>query len=226
MFKTFAIASVASMSAVAAMAGGYTAPVVEAAPVAPVIVPVLPTGWDGAYIGGNVNWGKSKVEAKDGLADLGLGKKISEPDGTSGALRAGYDWQVGHGVYGLGAEYNFGKYKDSVNDAYATALGADGDVKIDKAGTLFARAGYAFNDNWLAYGLLGYTWADAKYDDGASQKKGVDGVTYGLGAEYKFNQNWSSYLEYAYTDLGSFDTSVGKADADLQQIKLGVNYRF
>ncbi|MFC3057703.1 outer membrane protein [Paenirhodobacter populi] len=223
MIKTFAIASVASMSAVAAMAGGYTAPVVEAAPVAPVVVPVYPTGWDGAYIGANINWGKSKVEAKDELADA-LGKKISEPDGTNGALRAGYDWQSGNGVYGLGAEYNFGKYKDSLTGNYAAL--SDGDVKIDKAGTLFARAGYAFNDNWLAYGLLGYTWADAKYDDGASQKKGVDGVTYGLGAEYKFNQNWSSYLEYAYTDLGSFDTSIGKAEADLQQIKLGVNYRF
>ena len=58
------------------------------------------------------------------------------------------------------------------------------------------------------------------------QSEDLDGVTIGFGGEYMFTQNWTGYAEYSYTDFGDIDNTDGQLEADLQQIKFGVNYRF
>ena len=88
---------------------------------------------------------------------------------------------------------------------------------------MFLRAGYAFSDQLMAYGLLGYTHAKL---EAPGLSENVDGGTVGLGAEYRFNPNWSGYAEYAYTDLGSVGDEELSSDLDLNQVKLGVNFRF
>ncbi|MFN8684171.1 outer membrane protein [Paracoccus sp. P2] len=159
---------------------------------------------------------------------------MTKPDGVSGAIRVGYDWQVGKGVFGLGGEYNLGKYDGGLSGVYGDALGelgGDLNLEVEKAATIFARAGYAVNENLLAYGLLGYTWADVdgRASDGFetySDSTDLDGVTVGIGAEYRFTNNWSGYAEYAYTDFGTVKDTEGNVEATMQQVKLGVNYRF
>ncbi|WP_406870878.1 outer membrane beta-barrel protein [Thioclava sp. 'Guangxiensis'] len=220
-----------ALSSTVAFAGGYTTPVVEAAPVATAVVAPV-ADWSGAYVGGNVNYGSASIDATGDLGDLleafGADKTLAEPDGASAALRAGYDWQFGQTVLGLGGEYNFGKYKSGLANGYDAFVGEDVDFEIKNVAAIFARAGYAFNDKFMAYGLLGYSWGklEASVDGLGSEEEDLDGVTIGLGGEYLINDKWSAYGEYAYTDFGDIDNTEGNVEADLHQIKAGVNYRF
>lgn len=208
--------SLVALAAAPAFAGGYVAPVVDVEPVVAVTPAPIVGTWTGGYLGANVNYGKAEFDPTDTTL---YGE--AEPDGANFALRGGYDWQHGNGVFGLGAEYNLAKYKDD----FALTSTTNGEVQLKNVGTVFLRAGYAFNDQLLGYGLLGYTHAKL---DGDGPTGSVDGPTLGLGAEYRFNPNWSGYAEYAYTDFGSVETTaeLGDVDAKLNQVKLGVNFRF
>ncbi|MFC0278829.1 outer membrane protein [Falsigemmobacter intermedius] len=195
MLSTAAVVATAG----AALAGGVAAPVMEPV-IAPVVVAAAPVGaWQGGYAGANLSWGKVGI---DGYDDL---------DGAGIALRGGYDWQNGNTVFGLGADYDFGKQK-------ADFVG--GEQALKNAGTVFARLGYDAN-GWLPYASLGYTWAKM---EGPVVNENVDGYTIGLGVERKFTPNWAGYAEISHTDFGNID-ALG-VDADMQKIKLGVNYRF
>lgn len=209
MIKHFTIGTaLAALVAAPAFAGGYTAPIIETAPQIEMVPAVVPA-WTGGYLGANLNYGKGKVEGPNIAPSY-------KPDGASGAVRAGYDWQFSpQGVFGIGAEYNLGKYKDNI--------GGD-EANLKNAATIFARAGYAFNENLLAYGLVGYSRAKLNMTAGPVSET-VDGWTAGLGAEYRINDNWSSYAEYAHSDLGDV-ASAGIDKVKLDQVKLGVNFRF
>ncbi|WP_449040442.1 outer membrane protein [Paracoccus sp. (in: a-proteobacteria)] len=207
--------SLAALAAAPALAGGYVAPVADVEPVVAVTPAPIVGTWAGGYLGANVNYGKAGFDYPadaEVLAD-------PEPDGANFALRGGYDWQRGNGVFGIGAEYNLGKYKDDVTVGGEVPVSAE--LEMKNVGTVFLRAGYAFSDQLMAYGLLGYTHAKL---EGGGDSETVDGATLGLGTEYRFNPNWSGYAEYAYSDLGEVgDTGI---DVDLSQVKLGVNFRF
>lgn len=213
----------------AASAGGLAAPVVEPVVVVATYAPVA--SWEGAYLGGNLNYGKGKLKANGELADelseFGLGKTLSKPNGTSFAIRGGYDWQFGQVVAGLGVEYNLGHYKKGQHDI-GDEISVDS-IKLKNVGTLFGRVGYAFDQNWMGYGLLGYSWGKVEAqdsDDGSKSKNNLNGTTIGLGLAYKIDDNWSAYGEYAYTNFGKVKDTDGDLKATLQQVKLGVNYRF
>ena len=205
--------SLLALAAAPAFAGGYVAPVVDVEPVVVTPAPII-AAWTGGYVGANLNYGKTNtLEWGDALS--------ARPDGANGALRAGYDWQRGNGVFGLGAEYNFTKYKDDIT--------VEGDVfgesRLKDLGMVFVRAGYAFNDQTMAYGLLGYSHGKLELSDGFdSVSETVKGPTVGIGAEHRFNENWSGYAEYAHTRFGTVDIVDQKVKLD--QVKLGVNFRF
>jgi len=230
MNKSIYASAAALFISVPAFAGIIDAPVMEQASMivsAPQATPV----WSGGYVGGNINLGYGSLDAAGELAALlaeeGFGKNLSEPDGVSGSIRGGYDWQMGRGVFGLGAEYNFGKYEGGPEGGFPELTDGQGNVKIDKMATIFARGGYAFNDQFMAYGLIGYSQAEGTAGiDGDGETFDLDGVTLGLGGEYKLTQNWSAYGEYSYTDFGVVKDTDGQLEADLHQIKIGVNYRF
>ncbi|RAZ83502.1 outer membrane protein [Cereibacter johrii] len=243
MFDKMMISAVAiGISTSMALAGGPISPILDAEPAAPVASAA--PAWTGGYIGGNVNFGKGKLNAAGDLADalseiedafgVSLDRTLAKPDGVSAALRAGYDWQLGKGVLGLGAEYNIGTYKSGFEGDlgdFVESVGADAEVRLKNTATIFARAGYLFNDNLLAYGLVGYTRAKGEVSASAggfsdSYSETLKGTTFGVGAEYKVNANWSAYAEYAYTDFGDISGTEGNLEAELSQIKLGANYRF
>ncbi|SEI05443.1 outer membrane immunogenic protein [Paracoccus alkenifer] len=213
MIRTTALAtSLAMLAAAPALAGGYVAPVVDVEPVVVTPAPII-AAWTGGYVGANLNYGKTDT------LDLGDGFS-ARPDGANGALRAGYDWQRGNGVFGLGAEYNFTKYKDDITGVD----GPDGEARLKDLGMVFARAGYAFNDQTMAYGLLGYSHGKLELANGTTISETVKGPTLGIGAEHRFNENWSGYAEYAHTRFGTVDIVDQKVKLD--QVKLGVNFRF
>lgn len=211
--------SLAALAAAPALAGGYVAPVADVEPVVAVTPAPIVGTWAGGYLGANVNYGKAGSDLPTGFTWLG---GEPEPDGANFALRGGYDWQRGNGVFGLGAEYNLGKYTDDVS-IEVDGEPASAELEMKNVGTVFLRAGYAFSDQLMAYGLLGYTHAKLEV---AGFSESVDGATLGLGAEYRFNPNWSGYAEYAYSDLGDVDVDGTDVGVDLSQVKLGVNFRF
>lgn len=181
----------------AAMAGGPAAPIIEPVVTAPVVVAPLTFGaWEGGYIGGNIGHGRTDWAGN------------TDSKGTTAAIRGGYDWQVGRGVWGLGAEYDLGKTDG-------------GGVTVDKAATIFGRVGYDMGQ-WMPYGQVGYTWADAQAG-GVSDS--IDGYTLAVGAEYKINPQWSGYGEFSVSEFGNL-SEFGNIDAQTEKLKLGVNYRF
>lgn len=255
MKKLFLSSTIGALSGSAALAGGYAAPVVEQPVVAMTTAPAPAGNWSGGYVGGNLTWGRAEVKANDrlfnGLSDVIydetgydfaagelrdlLGKTISKPDGVGGALRAGYDWQSGSVVYGVGGEYNLGKIDGGLEGGWREGLdlinealdeNIDPTVEISKAATLFGRVGYAAGD-WMPYALLGYTWADGKVSLlGETAKADLKGITAGIGAERRFGDNWSGYGEWAYTNFGDVKDADKAIEVKMNQVKLGVNYRF
>ena len=222
--------SLLALAAAPAFAGGYVAPVVDVEPVVVTPAPII-AAWTGGYVGANLNYGKtnSVTQAYGGFPE-GLSTR---PDGASAALRGGYDWQRGNGVFGLGAEYNFGKYEDDIK--FTQGVNGDastdtrGEARLKNLGMIFVRAGYAFNDQTMAYGLLGYSHGKAEvegtlFDVAFSESETVKGPTLGIGAEHRFNENWSGYAEYAHTRFGTVGNLNEKLKLD--QVKLGVNFRF
>ena len=219
MIRTTALAtSLAMLAAAPALAGGYVAPVVDVEPVVVTPAPII-AAWTGGYVGANLNYGKTDTLDWDDTLS-------ARPDGANGALRAGYDWQRGNGVFGLGAEYNFTKYKDDITDSSITdGDNVVGEARLKDLGMVFVRAGYAFNDQTMAYGLLGYSHGKLELSsDEGSVSETVKGPTLGIGAEHRFNENWSGYAEYAHTRFGTVDIVDQKVKLD--QVKLGVNFRF
>lgn len=214
-----------------ANAGGFTAPAFEVAPVRPDEMAREPAlSWAGAYVGGNLNYGAGKVTAAGDLGKSltadGFNRNFAKPNGGAVGLRAGYDWQFGQFVAGLGGEYSLGQYKSKFSGVYKSEYpGAE--VKFRNVATVFARAGYVFADNWMGYGLLGYSRADGKASGyGGSESKSLNGMTLGVGLAYAIDQNWSAYGEYTYTDFGKVSGTSGNVKAELKQFQVGVNYRF
>jgi len=226
MIRTTALAtSLAMLAAAPALAGGYVAPVVDVEPVLVTPAPII-AAWTGGYVGANLNYGKTNsINPTEGDSAFAYSTR---PDGANGALRAGYDWQRGNGVFGLGAEYNFTKYKDDLTDDGEVV----GESRLKDLGMVFVRAGYAFNDQTMAYGLLGYSHGKMELGidpvgdgpAGFTLSETVKGPTVGIGAEHRFNENWSGYAEYAHTRFGTVDIVDQKVKLD--QVKLGVNFRF
>lgn len=200
-------------------------------------------GINGGYAAGTVDWSGTYYDA--GGAALG-----PSTDGTmdlSGWLAGGTigaNMQMGSFVLGVEGDVDW------------TNITGEGDAidpldpnpsvpstKLDWLATLRARAGIAV-DNLVLYGTAGGAWSGGSMTitnlDGAGDDETADitasGWTAGVGAEYALSDNMSVKAEYLYTRL-SMDpvdfTNVPPADhltakgtADINTIKLGLNFKF
>lgn len=185
-----------------AMAGGL-----QVAPAEPQVMAVQPApqapygNWQGVSVGANLTWGKSKAS---GLA--------GRPDGAGLGLRSNFDWQFDRMVLGFGSDLDFGKTKGTFGGAAA---------EIGRTGTIFAKAGYDAGQ-WMPYALAGYS--KARLETGGARSN-MDGYTLGLGAEYRINQQVSTYAEYTYSNFGNV-AALGNAKVDTQKLRMGLNFRF
>jgi outer membrane immunogenic protein len=164
--------------------------------------------WAGPYLGGNLGyeWGT--------VSNTG-----TKPNGVTGGIDAGYNWQTGNWVYGIegdiqlsAADDTFAPYKFS-NPWFGTARG---------------RIGYAFN-NILLYGTGGVAFGDLRGDTfGLSEDHVAAGWTAGLGAEFALTQNWSAKAEYLYVDLSSqrYNITGLPNGYSFGVARVGVNYHF
>ena len=225
--KTFLLAGAAlvAISLVPTMAADLGARPVYKAPVA-----AMPAeNWTGFYIGGQVGY---QWNADD--------QSVSA-DGVVGGGHAGFNWQFGQWV--LGAEGDFeGSGVKGDGTIPATAPVGPGTYSIDQnwQASLRGRLGWTW-DRFMIYATGGGAWGNfdavATNTGGVSErwKDTLSGWTVGAGAEWGLWDNWTSRIEYRYTDFKSFDgtssvispgSSFGTDDLKFHTVRAGLSYRF
>ena len=189
----------ASLVAGSAFAGGYTAPVVEPAPV--VIEPVAvvdASDWTGFYAG--AQYGK-------GSADLSYNGVDDDRDTDNYGLHGGYLRDFGKFV--LGGELDYNKIDiDDVDDK--------GDLT-----RLRARAGYDMG-RFMPYVTLGVAKLSA--DTGTYDISETD-VTYGIGGDFKVTDKFTVGAEYSKQDFSDVDDIDG-LDLDTDMVQVRAAYHF
>lgn len=139
-------------------------------------------------------------------------------DAAIAVLDAGADYQIlDNLVVGIGGDFTVG--------AGSETRGSDGSLRyeaeIGNTWSVYSRLGFAFNERFLAYGLVGWTHAqldqklsiDASgvddpfsyftgdWDDSTSSSEWLNGLTLGAGLETMLNANVSLKVEYRHTAL-------------------------
>lgn len=178
------------------LAGGYTAPVVEA-PVAAPVAAVAPNGdWNGGYVGGQLGYVDSSAGPVEG-------------DGVLYGVRGGYDWDLGQWVVGVGLDWD----KTDID------LGNAGD-NLDSIGRLKARGGYDLGRT-LIYATGG--WAHAEADLGGVSRSD-SGWFAGIGLDYALNDRWTIGGEVLHNQFDDFDNSGTDLDATTAAVTVGFRF--
>ncbi|MCA0399677.1 MAG: porin family protein [Proteobacteria bacterium] len=240
-------------------------------PASPVMPRMAAFSWTGFYVGANAGYAFGQQSTRLGLGGAWAAESAAlqndfrtagggnlRPGSFIGGIQAGYNRQVGMMVYGAEVDFN---YMDLRKRTAYSLVGAGGfpaltynytrSVDTDWLITLRPRIGYAM-DRTLLYVTGGLALAQVK--DGwsvasngnylkAMTNSGVRiGWTVGAGVEHAFTNNWTTKLEYLYTDLGrsSKDSSYLPGSAftvpayteqvktrlTFHTIRAGVNYKF
>jgi outer membrane immunogenic protein len=178
------------------------APVYKAAP-APMF------NWSGFYVGGQIGYGWGHVSDFD---PFGPATTTSRPAGWLGGAHAGYNWQSSALVLGLEADIEGSNFKKSYDPSTQNPFYVAGDTfrtTINEQGSIRARVGYAM-DRTLFYATGGWAFARVEtlytFTGAAVQDKKTndrDGWTLGGGVEYACAPNWTTRVEYRYTDFGT-----------------------
>lgn len=199
-----------SISLIATIAAGMVSG--TAALAADVIDTPVSHNWSGVYLG--IHAGGTWAKADDSAEHVNLN------GGAVGAY-AGANWQAGSWVFGIEGDVN---YTSSVGTIYAI------DVGTEWQSAFRGRLGYAI-DNVLIYGAGGLAISEVSLDAPPilSAKETFTGWTLGGGVEYAFTQNWTTRLDYRYSDYGGSDFGVsGTSGMELTEhaLRVGVGYKF
>lgn len=210
----------------------------------------------GAHIGsagGRSSWNAHApgvAEPKTASGSFGLYHAFDPFDGTGSTLsglQLGYNRLLPSRIMlGIEADASFGSWLNadgySIGGTSAFVSPATGNASYTETslalGTLRGRLGYAAGP-WLFYATGGLAWSYDKRtldlkDAGSSEERSVwrAGLTVGGGVEVPIIPGWSGKIEYLYSDFGTSGavfSSVGQrfdTSTTLQQLRLGLNYRF
>lgn len=189
--------AIGATAAVPVMAGGLSAPVMEAPIVAPAPAPARMDGdWTGGYVGGALSYGRASAGTPDG-------------NGALYGVRAGYDYDFGKFVLGGGLSY------DKADIDLSGGAGS-----LDDVARLHVRAG-ADLGNTLVYATAGAARASATLGGVSADDTGYFG---GVGAEYKFRPNMSVGGEILAHRFGDFNGSA--TDVKATTAGVNINFRF
>lgn len=130
--------------------------------------------------------------------DLGVGLGSASSANISGAVggaHVGYNFQSSRIVGGVEADAMFSGLKSG-------SFGA-GSFSQDFLSSARVKGGYSFGD-LLAYGTIGWAWSTTNFQDlGVSSNKTVEGVAFGIGAEYAITRNVSLRAELLRYNFGN-----------------------
>jgi outer membrane immunogenic protein len=214
--KRLLLASViAGLSGVSAFAADLPARMYTKAPAYAAVY-----DWTGFYVGGQIGYAwrddqNTEFSALSG-APTGFSSKANA-NGVVGGGHVGYNIQTGPFVFGLEGDFEGAGIDGTGHRRFQDGpeLASHFDTKTDWEASFRGRAGYAVN-NWLVYGTAGIAWADIKHDyvNGNGSSAGSfnnisTGWTAGAGVEAGFAPNWSTRVEYRYSDFGRLDNVIG-----------------
>lgn len=238
--KLAIVAAVAGLIGTSAFAADLNKPVYKAPPTPPA--PVF--SWTGFYVGGNAGWGWGNANdsltlgpawldpvlgAGDNFVIAPLGNHQLRPNGFTGGIEAGYNYQTGPWVLGIEADLEAFGLKRSLSTTVLNPGSGDSyafgsSFNSNWLATVRPRAGYAF-DRWLVYVTGGLAVAhqgfsqsivqlNVPFAEAGSVSKTTAGWTVGVGTEYAFDNHWTVKGEYLFVDPGSVSfSSVGTCPA-------------
>jgi outer membrane immunogenic protein len=237
-FMLFGLGVFGCASAQAADLGGY------APPPPPAYIDSRPAlMWTGLYVGLNAGYSSSRDFTREVSAlpydGAALEQMHSRTSGFTGGGQIGYNYQMGHFVAGIEADFNYvdlSRTKTSLSGAVTE------DISGSFIGTVRPRVGVAFGPallyatGGLAYGSVDTTIVGNTANILSASSTGIRvGWAAGAGGEYALNRNLSVRLEYLHTDLGRTDLSGVALDTNTYAwhdhltdnvVRLGVNFRF
>lgn len=264
MLKRVLFASAAALTFVSTGAGAADLGVPRSPVAVAVSAPVF--NWGGVYVGANAGyaWGTSSASIALGGQWATEGQALRDrfsadgargvsPNGFTGGVQIGYNYQVNQAVFGIEADLNYLGLRrtGTVVSAGAPTYTFTRNVSTDMLITLRPRIGFAADrtlfyvtgglamsqvrDNWSVASSGGYL----KAANGSSFRVGW---TAGAGIEHAFGNGWTAKLEYLYTDLGGASrqsvylpgstfvapayTEQVRSQLRFHTVRLGVNYLF
>jgi outer membrane immunogenic protein len=183
--------------------------------------------WTGFYLGvnGGGAFGQSSLSNV-----LGSSGDFDVNGGLVGGT-IGYNWQVGHVVFGVEGDIDWASIKGTTTSLVCPSVSCE--THNSWLGTARGRIGYAFN-RVLPYITAGGAFGDVKMTPAglAGETDTQAGWTAGGGVEVGLRGPWSIKVEYLYADLGSMNCSAVNCgistDTDFRTsiVRGGINYRF
>ncbi|HEY4143039.1 MAG TPA: outer membrane beta-barrel protein [Pseudolabrys sp.] len=229
--KCALLAAAATVACVSFASAADMRPAVKA----PAFIPVPVQTWTGCYVGGNIGAGWARGQMTVDPTGSGVSATNS---GFVGGVQVGCDYQFAGGFV-IGARDMFDGASLTGGSTFVSGplTGGTVDGKTQWFNTLTARLGYAAWPNTLLYVHGGGAWsrstqtvtvAGVNVGTFSNNKGGYD---VGGGVEYRFAPNWTAFLEYNYMNFGSGSGITGTGvpvsfKRDLQNVVVGVNYRF
>lgn len=222
-----------SCAAAPALAGGWTAPVTQAAP--PAMTTTTGSVWSGAYVGASLG------KAFDGEDRLGL-RRTGQPlrnagtfqlGGANIGLHAGYMANLGGMIGAAELGLTFGDISSEVTMTGTSAGTAES--KMKHAVTLRGKLGSEVAPGTLVYGIGGVSYGAFSYsvpDNGATASADYDrvGFVVGLGVERRLSERLSVTGAYEFADYGKEKLKLGdtetRATPKFHNLSVGLNYRF
>lgn len=196
--------------------------------------PVIPS-WAGFYAGVQVGalWNRDALSETTAFLPPLTGSATTYGTSIIGGVHAGYNWQVGHVVFGPEADFegtalkttqtclvqNAGVGNVSPGSCFASGLGYSVTTQIPWQASIRARIGYAWSDYLVyatggaAFAELQNTYAQAVGAVGASQtfNDTVAGGTVGGGLEYRFMGHWIGRIEYRWSEFSGISDAITNA---------------
>jgi opacity protein-like surface antigen len=225
----------------------------------------IPT-WSGIYLGagGGIQFGDLEVDSRrcyfhdyDDVCSYPDDRHFDDNDDTFvGLVQGGFNWQIGqYYVGGAFVSWTFGDnlgadHKEYFDDRWSVENDVYGrwSTQIDNMLTVASRQGILVTPNLLAFTLAGWSWADVDHSfridcDGCSSpfvkvgdNKTLNGLTVGIGAEYKWTDSISLRGEYRFTSLDNLsdrkffndDHNFAKSefDGNVEQVLFSLNWNF
>ena len=256
-----------SAVSLAVLAGSALAADLPTRKEAPAYVPPPPPMWTGFYGGLNVGGGWSAGNGNSNAWNLmgmngGVTNNLS--GGVIGGGQVGYNYQLGSAGLGgfgsgflIGAEADFqgtsmGNPTPQSNYAVATGattvfgtpvvLGPNASTSLNWFGTVRGRVGFLAMPTLLIYGTGGFNYGNVSrvgglYGNINNGSNTQTGWTAGGGVEWMFLPNWSTKLEYLYSDIsggnsntwgGNWGTGINNVNNHTRwnTVRAGVNYHF
>jgi len=217
-----------------AVAGGDIAPIEEPEVVVEeVVAPVTDAGF---YLGLGYGYLNTTADLKSDVGPWTDSANLWDDSFGEIMLQAGYKFNSyvaieGRYWYGVsnGSWLNPGGTSGSGLPVVGQAVG---DLSFDAFG-IYVKPMYPVTDGFNIYALLGYASIDSTLDGDNNWEDGTDadGFSWGVGAEYAFNENVSIFVDYTVIYSDTIDDNVYNGyqysiDIDAAVIDFGVTYKF